>query len=458
MKKSVYISMIFLILGMFCYNTLAEPTIVLVQPEPDETISNTTPVIIVEYSDPDGIDIETVKMRVNNIDVTLLEDSIRINDNNITYTVGEIFELEDGNQTVLVEVNGISNEWIFYVDTGIVVDLEEGIDIFSIIYWVIIGTILFFIGFTLYIIYLKKTKKFTFEKYFAQHEIKREYFVLYIPLVLAFLFSILGLALVTSEPGFPDFSTEFVVIIGLFVGLAPYAVDSQIERKKLAQYERAFSQFLFEMADAMRGGLDPTKALIELAKTDTSILKDHIKRASEGIKLGRPFDEVMKAMTRNIKSDLIQRYSSLVGETSKIGGETAQVIFRAAKDMDDFIKINDDRRRQLTTQVTTVYIAIIVLLIILFQLATLFPSLEGLDTSLLTGGGGLEAAGQAKVIERMDFFTIKQRFFHLVTINSLGTGTIIGMFIDGKVKYGLMHSLILTTVTTIFFVIMILYL
>jgi archaellum biogenesis protein FlaJ (TadC family) len=229
-----------------------------------------------------------------------------------------------------------------------------------------------------------------------------------------------------------------------------------MDRRKIVKYERAFSQLLFEIADAMRGGLDPTKAIIELAKTDTSILQKNLRIAADNIRLGRPFDEVMVALAKPIKSDLVQRYALLIGDTSKIGGEPAQVIHRAAKDMDDFIKVSEERRRQLQAQAITIYIAYGVLIIVLYQLVTMFPSLGTIDISLLGGGSNLEEAGEAtNVVQRMSYFTLKQRFLDLLIINSIGTGTVIGSFVDGHIRFGLVHSLGLTAVSVIFFIVMI---
>jgi archaellum biogenesis protein FlaJ (TadC family) len=164
----------------------------------------------------------------------------------------------------------------------------------------------------------------------------------------------------------------------------------------------------------------------------------------------------MEVMVRSIKSDLVQRYAKLIGETSKVGGETSQVIHRTAKDMDDFLKINQERRRQLTSQVTTIYIAFAVLLIVLYQLISMFPSLGTIDISLLSATNPEAAGTGGNVASQMSFLTMKRRFFHLVIINSLGTGLIIGEFIEGKIKFGLIHSVIMVLASVLFFGILIL--
>ncbi len=435
------------------------PVITIISPQQWQTISEIRPVIKVEYYDISGIETQSVTLIVDRIDVTDWEETT-VTANAVTYTP-TLFTLEDGNHTIQVRVadtegNTATETWTFFVDTTITEgEAEEGLDVFTIVLIILIITALIFLGLGIYILYLKKTKGFTFEKFFVQHPIQKSVYVLYIPFILAFLFIFLSLAYVSRDPTITTFSIEYVIVIGLFMGISPYAVDSLLEKRRREQYERAFSQFLFEIADAMRGGLDPTKAVIELAKTDTSILKPQIKIAADNIKLGRPFNEVMDAMSKQIDSDLVKRYTKLIGETSRLGGEPSQVVHRAAKDMDDFIKISSERRRQLTTQVTVIYIAFFVLLITLYQLITIFPDLATIDISLLTQTTFEEGGPTSTDYLRMGVITIKRRFLDLLIINSIGTGTVIGAFIEGHFKYGLVHSLILLAVSVIFFILLV---
>jgi archaellum biogenesis protein FlaJ (TadC family) len=434
------------------------PEITIISPQEATTITNQTPSIIAQYTDDSGIDIATIKITVDRFDVTEWEETT-ITATSITYTIPQIFKLKNGNHTVTIEISDIHKNhavktWTFTVDTSRSTTEEQGIDPLTIIIDIFIGAIIFFVIFILYILYLKKTKKFTFKKFFARHPIKREVIILYIPLIISFFVTLFGLAIVSRTPDLTPFSSEYIVIIGIIIAILPYALHAQFDRRKKAKYERAFAQFLFEMADAMRGGLDPTKAVIELSTTHEGVLKNHLKKAADNIQLGRPFDEVMASVAKPLKSDLINRYSSLIGDTSKVGGETSQVIHRAAKDMDDFLKINQERRRQLTTQTTTIYIAFAVLLIILYQLIIMFPSLGSINMGLL-GQTNLENI-ENNTVTRMSTELMKRRFFHLMIINSLGTGTVIGAFIEGKIKYGLLHSIILTITSVLFFIILIL--
>ena len=213
------------------------------------------------------------------------------------------------------------------------------------------------------------------------------------------------------------------------------------------------------MADAMRGGIDPSKAIIEMSKNDTSILKKHLKIAANGLEMGRPFEEMIEAMVKPIDSKLIKRYASLIGETAKIGGEIAQVVHRAAKDMDDLIKIDQDRGRSLSIQGTTIYISFGVLVVIVYLLISIYPSLGSADFgSIFSGFGSTSASSStsssANAVAPMTLVTLEQRFLDLTIITGLGSGIIIGLFTNGKAKYGLIHGLGMMLGGVIFLIIM----
>lgn len=445
--------------------------VTLERPTDKSTIANQTPLIVISYYSPNGIDDDTINgsisLVVDDLDVTSLELFTFITSHNVTYQVINRFKLSDGQHNVTISLsdntgNYVKKTFSFTVNTTQSQDessVASGPTLHEIAIWALMAIGIGAVGFGTVIIYLKKTRNFTFRKFFAKHPIPKSIFIMVIPGVAAALFILFAFAFVLSDPNITTFALEYVIVISFFIGLLPYAVYAQTEKKTIAKYERAFSQFLFEMADAMRGGIDPSKAIIELSKTDTSILGKHLKIAARGIEMGRPFEEMIMVMIKPINSKLIRRYASLVGESAKVGGEISLVVHRAAKDMDDLIKIDAERAQSLTTQATTIYISFGVMLILIYQLMSLYPSLGHIDFgSILGGGGGLDSAGSstASTSSRMSLDTMKHRFFDLVLVLSMGNGILIGLFTNGKMKYGLLHSLIMILATTFFFMLLVL--
>jgi flagellar protein FlaJ len=154
-----------------------------------------------------------------------------------------------------------------------------------------------------------------------------------------------------------------------------------------------------------------------------------------------------------MNSGLISRYASLIGEASKLGGDISVVIHRAAKDMDDMIRIENERRRQISMQATTIYISFAVLLIVTYLLINMYPSIGSLDLGII-GGSGLQGQA-ASAAPRMSYELVIRRFFHLILINSICAGLLIGLFSEGQLKYGLLHAIVMVIASTVFFSVMV---
>ena len=434
-----------------------------VYPTPNSTIVSRTPTIRATFTDTvSTVNPNGVFMFVNGQNVSVT-DAVVATATSVSYAVPSILPLKIGNDSVTVLATDLAGNvgsftWNFTVNPNATVAPNpfSGVKPTTILLYLGIAAAISGGAVGGYILFLKQTTRFTFRRYFATHPVKRQYLDLYIPLVAAFIFVIVALDYVYNTPSAPPYAIDVVFVIAIFIALTAFGIDSRREMNRIRAYERAFAQFLFEMADAMRGGIDPAKAVVELAKTHTNILAKHLRIAADGVRLGRPFDVVLRDMVQPMQSHLITRYASLVADATSVGGETATVVYRAAKDMDDFVKIEEEREKQLLLPVAVVYIAFGVLMAVLFSLLYIAPELGTLNISFLGLGNPLSHTGAktAPLVPRLSLSGLKERFFELMLINALGTGAIIGAFTEGRARYGILHSLGLVAATAIAFIVL----
>jgi pilus assembly protein TadC len=433
-----------------------------VTPGPNGTTSSTNPFIEATLADAGSpINPGAVYMFVNGANITGVQ-GYNVSATEVSYTPPTILSLKNGNQNVTVDATDLRGDtasltWNFTVNTALTPTPNPfaGFKITTVLFYIGIGALISAACVGGYILFLKQTTRFTFRKYFATHTVERKITTVYIPLLVAFVWILLGLDYVYSTPGLPSNAADYVFIGAIFIALTLFGIDARREMVRIRTFERAFAQLLFEMADAMRGGLDPAKALVELAKTHTNILRKPLRVAADGVRLGRPFDKVLREMVRTMHSSLISRYAGLIADATSIGGETATVVYRAAKDMDDFVKIEEEREKQLILPVAVIYIAFGVLMAVLLALLSIAPELGTLNISILGIGKPLAgSAGAASAVPHLDFGTLKERFFELMLINALGTGAIIGAFTEGRARYGILHSLALVAATGVVFFIL----
>jgi pilus assembly protein TadC len=439
--------------GSTAHPAMAGPIVAERSPEPGTTIYNNTPTISARFvENGSAVDAALVVVKVNNIDVTELAETT-ITESGFTYEVPQVLRLREGNVTVVVEVSDTGggrtvDRWNFSYNSTPPSTPADAIGdlIFPV---VVLGALLGGGGGAAYYIRLRRSTGFTFRRYFKLHPVNSRFLTIYVPPAVALLVFLVGIVVLTSTTEEPEFSFDMLLISCLLIGITGFAIDGRRELRLLTTYERAFSQLLFELADAMRGGIDPAKAIIELSDTHTGPLSKPLRVAADNLQLGRPFEEVLISMVAPMRSALITRYAALVGEASKFGGQVSLVVLRAAKDMDELLKIEGERRRQMGTPVITIYIAFGVLMAVIYSLITLAPQLGEIDVGIFSQG--LSGSSGARQAPKMTLVAIKSRFLHLLVVNSLGTGALIGAFTNGRLKYGLTHGIVMTTAALVFF-------
>ncbi len=316
--------------------------------------------------------------------------------------------------------------------------------------------------------------------------VKREYFTVLLPVLVAVLLVLLSLwsALSPSSPaatvpvGAENVGAENVgaekwakkyldhlLVSAFLIAVLPYSVDSFLERRRRRKYEEEFSEFLFEVSELLRSGIDPLKTLVEISKSAESAesaesgggeaaakrgvlklpkaelkaLAPLIKNAAGSLTVGRSFESVMKRVAKETKSKLIERYAFLVVTATYIGGEVSHLIFTTSRDMKTHLKIQREKESELRQYSIIFYIAHAILVAMLFLISDqLLPLISGLGiggSTCLTGpvvlGGGLEG------------LELERYFYHLAMIDALIVGLVIGKILHGSVKYGLLHSSVL---------------
>ncbi len=227
---------------------------------------------------------------------------------------------------------------------------------------------------------------------------------------------------------------DHLLVFAAFIAIIPYAVDITLQKRKIRKKEELFTEFLFKLSELMRGGLDPIKAMKELSRTDLGELSPHIRMAALAMNFGKSFEDAMRSMTKGLHSELITRYTMLVVQASYSGGSVSDLILKASEDMRGIIGIEREKEGNLSQYTMIFYFAIVIIVFIAYTLTTsLLPFLQQMGPTSFLGGGANELAD-------LDF---AQGFFHLIMINAFFGGLIIGKISEGDARYGLKHAVIL---------------
>ena len=114
------------------------------------------------------------------------------------------------------------------------------------------------------------------------------------------------------------------------------------------------------------------------------------------------------------------------------GGAVADLILRTSEDMRAVIGIEREKEGNLKQYVVIFYLAQGIIVMLTYILSTsLLPMIQGMGMELLFGNSG---------VAEIDF---ERGFFHMIMLNALFGGIIIGQITEGEMKHGLKHSAIL---------------
>jgi len=224
---------------------------------------------------------------------------------------------------------------------------------------------------------------------------------------------------------------DHILIFAVLIAIIPYSVDAYFRKRLLKKRELAFSEFLFKLSELMRGGIDPIKGVIDLSTTDLGAIGGNVKGAASAMILGHSFADAMNDMAVALKSKLISKYINLLIQTAYTGGAVADLLRQTSEDMRAVIGIEREKEGNLKQYVVIFYLAqgIIVMLVYILS-ASLLPLIQGVGMEILGGSG----------VSDIDF---ERGFFHMIMLNALLGGIIIGQITEGEMKHGLKHSAIL---------------
>ncbi|MBP1909150.1 type II secretion system F family protein [Methanolobus bombayensis] len=229
----------------------------------------------------------------------------------------------------------------------------------------------------------------------------------------------------------PKDDLDHIMVFAILVAIIPYSLDSFLEKKKLQKREVAFSEFLYKLSELMRGGIDPVKGFINLSKTNLGAISSHAQDAASSMVLGRSFDESMHKMSESMKSRLVARYIDVVVQAAYTGGNVADLLFRTSEDMRSVIAIQREKEANLKQYIVIFYLAQGIIIMLTYILSTsLLPLIQGVGMEMLGGAG----------LSDIDF---ERGFFHMIILNALFGGLIVGLITEGEMKHGFKHSAIL---------------
>jgi len=234
----------------------------------------------------------------------------------------------------------------------------------------------------------------------------------------------------------------FFIVMGISMGWAQFWIDFFKEGKRQKEIEEKFTEFVRALVSSVKSGIPITKAVIQVSDKDYGALTPHIKKLANQIEWGITIQEALLIFGKDTNNTMIKRAVSIVIEAEQSGGEISDVLHSITDSMMNVKKMKAERKARAHSQIVQGYIVffIFIAIMLLLQLV-LFPRLGELTGSQVeqVKGTGMSMLGEGQKTN------LDRVFFSLVMIQGFFAGITIGKFSEGKLRQGLLHSLILVT-------------
>ena len=246
-----------------------------------------------------------------------------------------------------------------------------------------------------------------------------------------------------SMPWSRNFYTLLAALV--MACLAPYAVVEYLNRRYVDAVEREMASFFKGLAEGVRAGMPLIKALEMAARATSGPLGREMRAVVARVEMGSSLEEALAKLLEKVDVPSLRRAATLITVAYESGGRVADVLDAAAEMYGMIRSYEDEKRASIAPYAWTVYISLAVFLFVsTIVLVGFVEQLQRLRIPALL----------ASPIPPQLFKAI---FFISSFIEAAFGGLVVGKMRGGTIKAGLLHSVILMGLVTLYFNLLDLY-
>ncbi len=218
------------------------------------------------------------------------------------------------------------------------------------------------------------------------------------------------------------------IFLGLIAALAPVSIAYEYKARKMSRLDKDIPEFLRNIAEMNEIGLSLKGAIGMLLKSNVGLLSGEIKRVWIDMEWGNQMKDALYKFENRVGTPALRRAVTLIVKASEVNDNTKDVLMIAANDSENVLSLRKDRFQSGFVYLSTVYIAFGTFLYVCYSLTVQFLNSIGQDAGVSIDN----------VIPMMFFTSGMLGFF---------SGIISGQMAEGKIVYGLKHSVIFLALT-----------
>lgn len=235
------------------------------------------------------------------------------------------------------------------------------------------------------------------------------------------------------------------VCLGLLTGIGPYAFHIARRLRRTRKLEERFPDFLRDIASSHKGGLTLPAAISVSANGEYGELTPEIRKMADQLAWNTSFQQVLDLFAERVRTPLVDRAVTIIKEASRMGGNTADVIMAAARDVRDIKNLEAQRRQTMGLYTIIIYLTFVVFLGVA---ATLYSQLV---PQIVQSAEATQALGPGFALEAPTLAEYRAFYFIASLIQSLGNGLVAGIVQSGRAVAGLRHSFLMVLLAYVAF-------
>jgi len=228
----------------------------------------------------------------------------------------------------------------------------------------------------------------------------------------------------------PGMGLDKQLLLATVLVMIPLSIAYELKMRRLTKMDRAIPDFLRRLAEMNEIGITLKHAIGLVLKSDMGHLSREVRRMWLDMEWGCEMKEALVRFENRIGTPALRRAITLIVKASEVSNDTKYVLLIAADDAENTIRLRRDRFDTAFVYLATIYIAFGTFIYVCYSFSMQFmPSITALGT---------HAMATAKINSTM---------FATCGILGFFSGLITGQMAEGRLLFGLKHSVIFLLVT-----------
>ena len=273
----------------------------------------------------------------------------------------------------------------------------------------------------------------------------RKYGIRRVEIYATITFLVISLSVIPVALSYPEYM-KHLLVTWIVMFTLPTGIFLSYTERIIRNIERAFADFLRDLAENLRAGMSLVEAMKLISEGEYGTLTFFLRKIVSSMLWGENFFELLEDFSRKIGSPLISRAITLIKEGFNVGGDLSDVLLNASQDIRTYLELRERLRTQSVGYVITAYVSYgVYIFTILIVLLYFIPKISSGVESPVTISG--------ITIKPPDVAALKDVLYYGSIAQSVGIGAVTGVLSRGRPSGAPLHVSLMALITyAVFFV------